>query len=626
MPHARKPSSKTRYPRSEVSRRDDLCSEEIRSIRADVQLFLHIHKRKKALEATRPRTASVTPTLNLVLTRARDTVRTLTTQLQNDTGENSEIRMYALPTFILSLLMSHLPICPCRLLATILQTANSLEKATGISEGSAKHKPLPLDTSLWILKRLLPFVRTVVQAKHTLLHPIHRLPVEILTEIFLHINKSNVGYISDLPLRRPEYGRKMKPLPTVFILGSVSSYWRKIAHSIPTLISMVSVTGDHLPPWWRKSLASDTIGKRGVDFFIHFYNTNPRLVDNTMNDVKVTWIRSATVQRYSWAALTPFLKRGPLSRLEELNFTTPCTSSERFHVPQCLSGTLRSLAVHECIPIFNHVFHELRRLSIIYSDQKYFRDSHWQRDWRTLATYAPNLEEFSLLHRSNYMDIGALHTTAKDVELDWTTIRSLSSLSPGMVKMPVERMRVRVDTVVWTDIVDMGRNDCRPTNGGSLMEAIWNSFFATTGLGQMIQHLLISSHQYCRTWDRNLLQPFTGLRTLELEGGIEKSLINSLSIKDSGEIVAAGAPDGARGEESQKIAVACPNLERLVIRNSDLDGEKLMRVICERNSSSWALKGKVRLLKHVEVWDCSGVTAETRRKLRLLRDQDVRVP
>ena len=109
MPHARKPLSTTRPPRSELSRRDDLCPEEIRSIRADVQLFLQIDKRKKSLEATRPRTASVTPTLNLVLTRARDTIRTLTTRLENNTGENGQIRMYALPTFILSLLMSHLP-------------------------------------------------------------------------------------------------------------------------------------------------------------------------------------------------------------------------------------------------------------------------------------------------------------------------------------------------------------------------------------------------------------------------------------------------------------------------------------------------------------------------------------
>ena len=622
MPNARKPLLKTRPPRGEPSRRDDLCSEEIRSIRADVQLFLHINKRKKALEATRPRTASVTPTLNLVLTRARDTVRTLTTQLQNNTGENSEIRLYAFPTLIFSLLMSYLPTYPRRLFAIILQTANSLEKTTGISEGNAKHKPLPLDTSLWILKRLLPFVRTIIQAKQTLLHPIHRLPVELLTEIFLHIHKSNVDSISDLPLRRPKSGHKMIPSPTVFIFGSVSTYWRKIAQSTPTLISTVTVTGNHLPPWWRKSLTSDKIGGRGVDFFIHFYNTNSQL-DNTMNDVKVTWIRSATVQRYSWAALTRFLERGPLSRLEELNFTPPSPSSEYFHVPRCLSGTLRSLSVHECTPIFNHVFHKLRRLSVIYTEDKFFRDSHWQRDWRTLATYAPNLEELSLLHRSTSLDISALHTTAKDVELDWTTIRSLSSLSPGMVKMPAEKMRVRVDTVVWTDQMDTERNECRPTIGSSLMEVVWNSFFATTGLGQMMQHLAISSHLYSGTWHRDLLQPFTGLRILELEGGIERSLINSLSIKDSGESMAAGAPDGARGEESHKMAVACPNLERLVIRNSDLDGERLMRVICERNSSSWVLKGKVRLLKHVEVWDCPKVTAEARRRLRLLRDQDV---
>ena len=67
----------------------------MRSTWADVQLLLEISKRKKALETTRPRTASVTPTLNLVLARARDTARTLVAQVQNNSGENTQLRMYA---------------------------------------------------------------------------------------------------------------------------------------------------------------------------------------------------------------------------------------------------------------------------------------------------------------------------------------------------------------------------------------------------------------------------------------------------------------------------------------------------------------------------------------------------
>ena len=94
MSRAKKSLPIARPFHSVVSRRDDPCSDEIRSIRADVQLVLEIDKRTKFLETTRPRTASVTPTLNLVLARARDTVQTLTAQLQNRTGENIQIRMY----------------------------------------------------------------------------------------------------------------------------------------------------------------------------------------------------------------------------------------------------------------------------------------------------------------------------------------------------------------------------------------------------------------------------------------------------------------------------------------------------------------------------------------------------
>ena len=504
-----------------------------------------------------------------------------------------------------------------RLFATILQTASSLETATGVSEGNAKHKPLPLDTSLWIIKRLLPFVRTVIRAKQTLLHPIHRLPVELLTEIFLYIHKSNVGSINDPLLCHPKSGRPMIPSPTVFILGSVSCYWRKITQSIPTLISFVIVTSNHLPPWWRRSLTSDMIRRRGIDLLIHFGNP-PSQLNNTMNDIKVTWIRSATIRRCDWASLRRF-ERGPLSRLEELTFTPPIGSSEPFHVPRCLSGTLHTLIVHECTPVFNCVFRKLRKLSITYTEDRFNQGSHWQRDWRTLTTLAPNLEEFSLLHRSAFLDIGSLNTTAKDVELDWITIRSLASLPPGVVKIPAERMRVRIDT----DRLDVKGRKNRRNNGRSLIDDRWNDFFTTTGLGQMMQQLTICRYMNCDTWNYKLLQPFIGLRVLELEGKIGRSLIDHLSTEDSSGGVTSDAQDGARNKETQKIAVACPNLERLVIRNSDLDGGELMRVVSERNASEWVLKGKVRFLKHIEIWNCPGVLAETRRSLRLLRDQDM---
>lgn len=99
MSRAKKSLPTTRPRQSVVARREDPCSEEMRSTRADVQLLLEISKRKKVLETTRPRTASVTPTLNLVLARARDTARTLTAQLQNNPGENTQLRMYVVSIF-----------------------------------------------------------------------------------------------------------------------------------------------------------------------------------------------------------------------------------------------------------------------------------------------------------------------------------------------------------------------------------------------------------------------------------------------------------------------------------------------------------------------------------------------
>ena len=620
MSRARKSLPINRPRQSVVAQWDDPTSEVIRSVRADVQLLLEISKRKKSLETTRPRTASVTPTLNLVLARARDTARALTAQLQNNTGENTQIRMYVVSILIRSLLMSHLL---CRLFATIVETASNLEKATGVSEGNAKHKPLPLETSLWILKSLLPFVRTVIQAKHTLLHPIHRLPVELLTDIFLHAHESNVDSTNGLLVRRLKPGNMMLPSSTVFILGRVSSYWRKIAQSTPALLSSVTVTNNRLPPWWKKFLTSGGINRRGIDLLIYLYNTHTQL-NNTMNDIKMTWVRNLTIHGYDLAAFGRFLERGPLSRLEELNFIPLDASSERLSVPLGLSGTLQTLIVYECMPMFHGVFPKLRKLCIAYTVYKYPRDPHRRPDWGRLATFAPNLEELSVLHRSTFPEISALRTTAKDVELDWPTIRSLASLSPGLVKIPAERMRVRVEDVVLYPGKSAGRwTNSHSDNGSSLMEVLWNSFFTTTGLGQMVQKLTICGYPYSGTLSNNPLEPFTSLRILELEGNMAGTLMNSLSTGGSGKTVAPDTQDEARNEGTQEIAAACPKLERLVVLNSDLDGDALMRIINERNHSVCVLKGKVRLLKHVEIWNCPGVSAEIGRSLRLLRDQDV---
>jgi len=99
--------------------------------------------------------------------------------------------------------------------------------------------------------------------------------------------------------------------------------------------------------------------------------------------------------------------------------------------------------------------------------------------------------------------------------------------------------------------------------------------------------------------------------------------MNSFSINGGEENVEPDAPDGERSEGMQEIAVACPNLGRLVIRNSDLEGGELMRIISERNNSACVLKGKARLLRHVEIRDCPRISGEVRRSLRLLRDQKV---
>jgi len=408
----------------------------------------------------------------------------------------------------------------------------------------------------------------------------------------------------------------------IFILGRVSSYWRKVAQSIPGLLLSVIVTYRRLPSWWRDSLVSDAIGRRGIDLFICTFNLNSHL-RVTMKDIQVTWVKSLTVKGYDWASLTSFLQSSPLSRLEELHFTPRGTGPKIIDVPWCLSKTLRILIVYESVPIFSCAFPKLQKLSIIYPEYRNSQNSHRQSDWRQLATIAPNLETISLLHRTTSPGISALSTTAKDIELDWTTVRSLASLSPGLMKLTAKKVRVTIeDAISCPDTRYIGWG-CWTGGSHCLMEGPWNRFFTATGFGQMVQKLVICGHLDCDVWKHNHLQPFTGVRVLELEGEVGGPFVNWLSINGGGTNVVPDATEEGQSEGVQEMAVACPNLERLVIRNSDLDGEELMRIISERNNSAWVMQGKAHLLRHVEIWNCPGISAEVRRSLRFLRDQGV---
>jgi len=399
-----------------------------------------------------------------------------------------------------------------------------------------------------------------------------------------------------------------------------SSYWRKVAQSIPGLLLSVIVTYSHLPAWWRDSLVSDAIGRRGIDLFIYMFNLNFHLII-AMKDIQVTWVRSLTVQGYDWASLTSFLQCGPLSRLEELHFTPVDNGHKIIDIPWCLSKTLRTLIVYESLPIFSCTFPKLQKLFIIYPEYRNPQNSHLQSDWRQLATIAPNLETLSLLHRATFPDISALSTTAKDIELDWTTVRSLALLSPVLLKLTAEKMRVTIEDGISYSYT--GEDNCWSGGSRCIMERLWNRFFITTGFGHRVQKLVICGHLFCGVWKHKFLQPFTRVRILELEGEVGRPFMNSLSINGGEENVAPDAPDGGRNDGMQEMAVACPNLERLVIRNSDLDGEELMRILSERNNSIWVVQGQARLLKHVEIWNCPRISAEVRRSLRLLRDQGV---
>jgi hypothetical protein len=453
------------------------------------------------------------------------------------------------------------------------------------------------------------------------MHPIHRLPVELLTDIFVQIHKSTIDSAIGLRLCRPKPGCLMLPLSTIVVLGGVSGYWRTVAHSIPFFLCSVTLTRKRLPLWWKESLRSALIGRRGLELFICNCNINTRL-SRAIDDVRVTWVRSLTIKGYNCTEWTRFLESGPLSRLEELNFAQWSTNTG-FDVPQKLSRTLRTLITYECIPAFHCVFPKLRKLSVIFSEDNPPRRVYWPQGQGTLSTVAPNLDELCTLHGSSLPVTNDLNTMAEDIELDWSTIQTLASLSPGKMKIPAKRMRVRMPDNVPSSGTIHATWGNHQSGESSSMERTWNSFFITIGLGGIVQKLVLCGYLRCGTWGDNPLQPFTSLKALELEGPMGRLLLNSLSIKDSGKCVESDATNEGQNKEMQEVAVACPNLEQLVIRDSDLDGEALTRVISERNNSVRLLKGKACLLKHVEIWNCPGVSAEVGRGLRILRDQDV---
>ncbi|KAG7444807.1 uncharacterized protein BT62DRAFT_995271 [Guyanagaster necrorhizus] len=104
------------------------------------------------------------------------------------------------------------------------------------------------------------------EIRQSLLSPIRRIPLEIWAEIFLYAIPEPLPFLDFKGNLISEVDSDITTMDSPWLLTHVSSYWRKLAISIPALWATVSLTPDLIPP--QESLMRLQLD-RSQDFPLH---------------------------------------------------------------------------------------------------------------------------------------------------------------------------------------------------------------------------------------------------------------------------------------------------------------------------------------------------------------------
>lgn len=461
-----------------------------------------------------------------------------------------------------------------RLAADAKEYRRSLLDSLAVIEKQVDAAQSVISASIGVLARMQGTRSTMLESiklQYGLIHPIHRIPDDILAYIFSLIVSEKFETIR---MFRGD-SEDCPDFDALVTLASVCSTWRDITYANPSLWDRVVVTDVSSPTPCRRDCATPPISVVAVGdtLFGNDHARLPSLASRTsIGDLTITSSRLGHIQF-------------DLSRIQSIQRLTiaysefqsdPTTS----FVPRDLHNLSSLTCIHNYPSFLSHI-PSIKDFSLSVR-----AGDHQPRfSFDRILRYSPNLETLSLygspiLSPSKRTEQKLLTT----IKAHFSAIKSLASaLNHGTLVLP---------RLARLEVSDLGHE--------KLLED-WSEVFPFESWPARVTYLHIGLRAKCpRIFEADqlyrLLIPFTSITTLSIAN---EPLLPAL--------LPAGVVPVAR------------YLRRLRVEGCSFDGRVLLNVIRKRNGSEWVAQREVTPLTVVELWECPNVPPTTMEELRRMR-------
>src|SRR5258706_3847708 len=445
----------------------------------------------------------------------------------------------------------------------------SLETARGVvHSGDDDHKRL---------RHISYTTVAAIMAKYAIVHPIHRLPRDLLTRIFaLVVSEEYTAAAAGVTS-----GKEVHPLVSPTNLSLVCYHWRDIAYSAEPLWNRILVTAHSPPAPFRTTKTEKPAFVLALEGSDSLHGDGGGLIARHIASLASR--TSICELTYNGSAFESVLEcMGTLSHLKRLSLNYAISTSERIVIT--LPGTLEKLTYLSCThayPSFISTLTTLETLAI--SVRSGGAEKPPPLDG--LLAKAPNLKTL-LLSRSPDLVVGS------DIEHSSLTSIKAHMSAFGPIASALREGRLLLPNFASLELHNIIRE-------GILLK--WEAMIAPGWASQVVNLRLAFASR--AAWSEGpdgvhkLFTPFPSLKSL------------SIVREDRPEILL-----------SASRRVSMPKLMHIKVEASGCYGVALLNHVRQSNDRQEVLSGEVSRLTNVELFNCPNVAVGAMRQLRLFRD------
>ena len=557
---------------------------ELQSIKSDVEYLKHLRKRLWDVEHRISQAVEAIPVLEKEILEVEQSHKVSSAALTTLLSTSERVSALAAVGSRNQFVQSHLapPTSSSTTSTTLAELItyhsaipaklDSLRKSLGTARkvvytGDGDHKRL---------RHILNTTVAAIMAKYEIVHPIHRLPRELLTRIFaLVVSEEYAAAAFGVTS-----GKEVHPLVSTTHLSLVCYNWRDVAYSAESLWNRTLITAHSPPAPFRTTDAEKPVFVLALD-----ENGSPRGDGGSVIARHIASLASRTSiceLTYSGSAFESVRECvGMLIHLKRLSLTYARSKSDPIVIT--LPGTLNELTYLSCThayPFFISTLAALETLAISVRSGEVEKPP-----LDCLLAKAPNLKTL-LLSRAPELVVGSdiEHYSLTSIKAHMSALRPIASaLREGRLSLP---------NLSSLELHNISREGILLNWEEMLAPGSWTS--------QIVNLRLVFASR--AAWSEGphgvhkLFEPFPSLNTLSVVREDRPEILLSASLRAS-----------------------TSGLMHIKVENSACYGVALLNLFTQYNDRQEALSGEVSRLTDVELFNCHNVAVGVMKQLRLLR-------